>query len=301
MPVPNHLSENTQGSIGSRFSSDTATTFAPLEAIDFIDAPAPQLEGETPPSPSREISHIAAFETTFMTVSQWCVDSMDQYINQQEFREYKVTEFSRYKEKYDAQYEYIIAKVVHPLHDVQYIQVERCFWPYACGGWKLSQNQLRAVPLSAARKDISQRFMKILLRPLIRAMPVGYLADVVIFLGPHLLPTTVAEFRLERKVLSLPLPLVHLAILAEVIHDREPLYNLFTTQSYWHSNIITRVIARDYTSTEGESVPDAEVYYTMNTNGRWIPVPRPEVVSAIQDEYRARRDRFDEARIFSWL
>jgi len=300
MPVPNHLSENTQGSIVSRFSSDTATTFAPLEDIDFIDAPAPQPEGETPPSLPREITHIAGFETTFMTVSQWCVDSMDRYVNEQEFREYQVTEFSRYKRRDDAQCEYIVAKVIHPLHDVQHIKIERGFWSYARDESKLSQNQLRAVPLPTSRKDMSQRFMNIVLRPLIRAMSPVYSADFVTFWGPHLLPNTVADHRIERKVLSLPLPLVHLAILAEVVHEEDP-YNLVPTLSYWYSSMIARVIARDNTSTEGESVPNAEVYYTMNTDGRWILVPRPDMVSAIQDEYRARRDRFDEARIFSSL
>jgi len=274
--VPNHLSENTQGSIGSRFSSDTATTFAPLEDIDFIDAPAPQPESETPPSSPRGVSHIAGFETTFVTVSQWSTETKERYVREQEFREYQVTEFSRYKRRDDAQYEYIVAKVEHPLHDVQYVKVERDL-----------------------RHDVSQRFLKALFRPFIAQD--AYAAGVVTFWGPHLHPNTVADFRLERMVLSIPLLLVHLAILADIVHEKEYLYNLFAKQSHWYSNLIARVIARDYTSTEGESVPNAEVYYTMNTNGRWIPVPRPEIFSAIQDEYRTRRNRFDEARIFSWL
>jgi len=280
-----------QGSIGSRFSSDTATTFAPLEDIDFVDAPgpAPQPEGETPPSLPREISNIAGFEITFMTVSQWCVDSMDRYVNEQDFREYEVTEFSRYKRRDVTQYEYIVAKVEHPLHDVQYIKVER---DLRRDKSKLYQNQL-------GTQDVSQRFLKALFRPFIAQD--AYAAGVVTFWGPHLHRKTVADFRLERMVLSIPLLLAHLAILADIVHEKEHLYNLSMTQSHWCSNMITRVIARDYTSTEGEYVPDAEVYYTMNTNGKWIPIPRPELVSVIQDEYRARRDRFDEARIFSWL
>ena len=214
---------------------------------------------------------------------------MDRCINEQEFREYKVTEFSRYKRRGGTQHEYIVAKVVHPLHDsVQYIKIERDFRPR--DKLKLYQNQL-------STQDVSQRFLKTLFRPFIAQD--AYAAGVVTFWGPHLHPNTVADFRLERMVLSIPLLLVHLAILADVVHEKEHLYNLSTTQSYWYSNLIARVIAREYTSTEGESVPNAEVYYTMNTNGRWIPIPRPELVSVIQDENRARRDRFDEACIFS--
>ena len=192
-----------------------------------------------------------------MTVSQWCVEFKERYVNEQDFREYEVTEFSRYKRRDVTQYEYIVAKVVHPLDDVQFIKIEREFWP--CDKSKLYQNQ-------PSTQDVSQRFLKTLLRPFIAQD--AYAAGVVTFWGPHLHPNTVADFRLERKVLSTHLPFVHLAILADIVHEKEYLYNLFAKQSHWYSNLIARVIARDYTSTEGESVPNAEVYYTMNANGR---------------------------------
>jgi len=40
--------------------------------------------------------------------------------------------------------------------------------------------------------------------------------------------------------------LVSLAILAKIVHEKHPLYSLFHRQCFWYSNLIMRVVAKNF-------------------------------------------------------
>jgi len=259
-----------------------------------------------------------------MTVAQWCVNSKDRYAHQDRpaFREYRVTEFARYKQKNGAQHEFIVVKVEHPTYPgIHHLKIERDR-PHvdADGTPILSENQ-RGIPRATPGEDVSPGYWATWSESVQEASPPfgpsveKALAFSATVSKEHPANDVVTPCKssfhnvrqLERKdITNNPLPLIHLAILADTVHQKESLYNLFATQCYWYSDMIARVIARDHVkSTEGEVLPEGTTERCYEKiSGKWMYIPvhrvKPCVVSVIQGDYHARRDRFNmEVRIFS--
>ena len=258
------------------------------------------------------------------SVEQWCDTSEERYIHRLEFRKYQVIEIARYKKKKGPQHEYVVATVKHPDDSISYLKIERDRANVdANGAPVLCPNQLDTPSLSPG-EDVSQGFWatwsqvvsKSDPRPLEPPSLSGAVAwstassrdypasDVVspwtppsafnVFPDIELLDGDRFEFRDD------PLPLVHLAILADTVHKKESLYNLFVTQCYWYSNMIARVLARDKKGTQTNvdcSREDTDDCYDP-ASGRWRSIRvhwvKPKVITAIQNEYHVRRDKFDE-------
>jgi len=258
------------------------------------------------------------------SVEQWCITCKERYTNRLEFRKYQVVEIARYKKKRGPQHEYVVATVEHPDYGTSYLKIERDRAHLDENGAPvLCPNQLDVPPLSPG-EDISQGFWATWSQVVSKSDPrppepsslSGAVAwstafsrdhpasDVVspwtppgpfdVFSDIELLNGDRFEFRDD------PLPLVHLAILADAVHKKESLYNLFVTQCYWYSNMIARVLARDKkgTQTDGDSSrEDTDDCYDP-ASGKWRSIRvhwvKPKVITAIQKEYHARRDKFDE-------
>jgi len=255
-----------------------------------------------------------------MTVAQWCVNSKDRYANQDRptFREYTVTEFARYKQKSGAEHEFIVVKVEHPHYPVRHLKIERDR-PHVNAEGKpiLSENQ-QGMPLAMPGDDVSpghwaswsssQSPPQGAPSPFERSVGTALAFSATVSkehpANDVVTPCTPSFHnvrQLERKdIRNCPLPLINLAILADTIHQKESLYNLFATQCYWYSDMVARVIARDHAnSTDGEVLPeDSTEKCYEKISGKWFYIPvhrvKPRVVAVIQGEYHARRDKFNE-------
>jgi len=259
-----------------------------------------------------------------MSVVQWCLNSKDRYANQDRpaFRHYRVTEFARYKQRRGAKHEYIVVKVEHPRYPIRYLRIERDRPHVTVEGKPIFSESQQDMPLKTPGDDVSQGFWASWSESVPKEAPnppFGQwrkaLAFSAIVSKEHpandvvtpCAPSFHDDLQLERKdIRNNPLPLVHLAILADTVHQKESLYNLFATQCYWYSDMIARVIARDHAnSTDSEVLPeDATETCYEKISGKWMYIPvhrvKPRVVSAIQDDYHVRRDKFNaEVRIFS--
>jgi len=258
------------------------------------------------------------------SVEQWCKNSKERYITFPEYRDYMVVQVIRYKNTSGTQHEYLVVKVRHPLQDGdKYLRIERALAHVESTGEPiLNSNQKGTTPSTSS--DISAgtwaNWSKSRSNPrspeppkeptagstLWNSRKEGAASDIVRLWKPPNTFLTVAGLT-DSKVLenlefeSNPLPLVHLAILAHIVHEEESLYNLFLSQCYWYANMITRVIAREKRiatpiAEAGDPVTDTDYCYHPSSGKFWIiPVHsvRPKVISRIQEEFKKRSGMFD--------
>jgi len=259
------------------------------------------------------------------SVEQWCNSSKERYTTRPEFRKYKVVEIARYKKKNGPEHEYVVATIEHPDYGTSYLKIERDRANVDQNGIPILGPNQRGMPPPSPGEDLSQGFWATWseavstssprpLRPLPSFSAVSAsstssskdrpASDVVSPWTPPSVINILSDIELlngDRFTFrDDPLPLVHLAILADAVHKKESLYNLFVTQCYWYSNMIARVLARDKigTQTNREASQEDTDFCYDTASGRWRNIRvhwvKPKVITAIQIEYHARRDKFDE-------
>jgi len=250
-------------------------------------------------------------------VSYWCESAKERHIGREEFRRCLVMMIKRYKKSKNSQHEYLCARVKHPFHpeSTVYLRIERAFDHLEDDGTPVLTKKQQGTPPSSPGDDISagcwvartppnERSDERSPTPLSKAKgssatllrKVGPASDVVRLWDPLLITDTLIE---ELDLSHRPLPLVYLAILAETVHDRESLYNLFLYQCYWYSNMIARVLDNELSIKKTPYEPDrpnAHCFYKKTSTFWKIPIHmvEPQVVAAIQEEYRKRCEDFDE-------
>ena len=255
-------------------------------------------------------------------VSRWCDSAKERHIGREEFRSCLVTMIRRYKKSTNSQHEYLCASVNHPQHpdSIVYLRIERCFENLNADGTPVLSKKQEGTPPSSPGDDITagcwvawtradERSDERSPTPLSKAKgssaallrKVGPASDVVRLLdSPPITDTLIEELDLSRR----SFPLVYLAILAETVHDRESLYNLFLTQCYWYSNMIARVIAKESCIKKTPDEPERAYQHCYDTGvsnktaGKFCKIPihsvQPRVVDAIQEEYRRRCENFED-------
>jgi len=255
---------------------------------------------------------------TSEAVSYWCESAKERHIGRKEFRNCLVIMIKRYKKSQNSQHEYLCARVKHPSHpeSTVYLRIERSFEHVENDGTPVFTKEQQDTPPSSPGVDISagcwvawtrpdERSDEILpQKPVSKAKglsaasshKVGPASDVVRLWDPPLISDTLIE---ELDLSHRPLPLVYLAILAETVHDRESLYNLFLYQCYWYSNMIARVIDNELSIKKTPHEPDhpkAHCFHKKSGTFWKIPIHmvEPQVVVAIQEEFRRRCKDFDE-------
>jgi len=266
--------------------------------------------------------------TTPQGIDYWCTSVKERHIARQEVRQCKVVHIRRYKKSKNSQHEYLTATVQHPRHPSRiHLRIERALEHVEENGAPVLTKEQQITPPPSPGEDISlgfwatwtsQRSEELPLKAVTKARvspttsassssaflrKVGPASDVVRLWDPPF-PLLSNDNLIETLDLKdRPLPLVYLAILANTVHDRESLYNLFLTQCYWYANMITRVIAneRSIKKTPDEPERDKQHCYDKTAGTFWkIPIHsvQPQVVDAIQEEYRRRCEIFkDEVRL----
>jgi hypothetical protein len=96
-----------------------------------------------------------------------------------------------------------------------------------------------------------------------------------------------------------PLPLSHLAILTQIVHEQEEYYNLFYSQRHWFAYIIARVITqtRSYPiPSQSSDLGDIDHHYHL-VSRTYVPiaahVARVEVITVMEQMFVDRCERFE--------
>jgi len=255
-------------------------------------------------------------------VTQWCAASKASFVTQPEFRNYDVVEIVRYKKMRGAQHEYLVARVVHPIYGTKHLRIERVLDHVRENGHPILANNQRDEPTSeppggdisaglwanwfpASSDTNTLQLNHSQPKPPQQgsSWPVpqssknyGSAKDVVHLWKPPILlcDTEVETLKFEDN----PLPLVHLAILALAVHQKESLYNLLKHQCYWYANMIARVVAREKCAGASPAVIDPVdtdfCYETISGTFYRIKVHtvEPMVVTAIQEEFKSQCKAF---------
>jgi len=252
---------------------------------------------------------------TPQSVDYWCTSAIERYIERPDYRKCKVVRLRRYKKANNAQHEYLTATVEHPLLNSLYgpvlLRIERQLEHLEPNGTPVLCENQKDTPPNTPGGDISQGFWATWLASErtgelspsrttkssgFSSNKIGLASDVVRLWNPPLLNSDVQIEDLD--LTDKPVPLVHLAILANVVHDQESLYNLFLTQCYWYANMIARVVARENSIKKDDDAAKETDYCYDKASGKFWVIPvhwvRPQVITAIQEEYRKRRINFNE-------
>ncbi|KAF8967711.1 hypothetical protein BDZ97DRAFT_506679 [Flammula alnicola] len=267
-------------------------------------------------------------ETSFLPIQAWFDLATNNYLRNPVSRQWVVTHIARYRERYGAQNEYLVATAKHPLKGEIQLRIEREVdnleedgTPVLSstqktqtrgdlqdndkpsGMWASEPNVVlsegvnpKSLPRYHSYKSKASATSEI--------RQVGYALDIVRLYGHHHYSSDlISSLSLEgQKTL---VPLAHLAILARVVHDEEALYNLFSSQGYWYCNMIACVIAKQQgcdfmaarstgSSTESDSDfcydPDSRKYYRIP-----IHAIRTQLVNLIEKLFLQRLQEFNKA------
>lgn len=255
-----------------------------------------------------------------ISVNIWKDIAVRGYLETNASRQCKVVEIKRFKKNKASQHEYLVAVLKTQSGDEHYVRIERNVDSVDKSGRPvLSQDQLLASDSSPTTLDgdaISLAELSgnwTLLNPPLEEYPsespqkpskpsrigsvsasiskIGQAQDIVSYWEPAKLFSK-SELQLEGFKLNTPIPLVHLAILAQVIHEKETLYNLFKHQCYWYADMIARVLHKqdqNRTPLDYNSDPKARCYNHQSGKFSMIRIHtvRPKVVEAIENVYIA--------------
>ena len=124
---------------------------------------------------------------------------------------------------------------------------------------------------------------------------------------PH--PNSRHEKEIENFKLNHPIPLAYLAILADVVHQQEALYNLFKYQCYWYADMIAAVIykqdrgnaAKSYSTASPLCEPQQRCFDRASGKYKMISVLkiRPLVVEEIERTYLAECGRLSAEMVIA--
>ncbi|KAF8966490.1 hypothetical protein BDZ97DRAFT_1808122 [Flammula alnicola] len=139
-----------------------------------------------------------------------------------------IVEFRRYKEHAHPEHEYLIAKIWVPEGYYRYLRIERT----------------AHIPLNEASKSTLRSIPTTSLQASLAVMGELYVYDSVKSIEEW--PTT-SDQCLDR--LQCPrghIRLLDLAIVATLLHDNSPRYQILTRQCYWYSDMILGVLHREF-------------------------------------------------------
>ncbi len=274
----------------------------------------------------------------FISVNMWKSISVKSYLESAASRQCKVIEIRRFKKNQASQHEYLVAVLQCQSGEERYVRIERNVQSVdksgrptlsqaqplldsnsamttpesetipmgeLTGDWTLSNPPLEGYPLENPKEPAKPNRVGFASASISK---IGQAQDIVSYWEPPNLFSK-SDLQLEEFKLNTPIPLVHLAILAQVVHEKETLYNLFKHQCYWYADMIARVIhKRDQNETplNYNSDPKAHCYDPRSGKFNMITIHtvRPKVVEAIENVYLAECKSLEESvfnRLFNEL
>ncbi|KDR80600.1 hypothetical protein GALMADRAFT_135734 [Galerina marginata CBS 339.88] len=255
---------------------------------------------------------------TSLPVEFWSGSTVKSYLAFPGCRDYKVVLIRRYKKDSPFQHEYMVATVEHPQKARVELQIERGRDNVQPNGAPVLTKEQEAVPPPSSGGDISTGQWAYWTEEVKGQQPVnpepprklsgemaamistsseslskvGHAYDIVRIWKPLKKDTLIESLDLRPD----PMPLAELAILANTVHQKESLYNLFKSQCFWYADMIARVIAKKRNIIPAPTADEEFCYHTNSGKFHKIPVhvARPKVVQALEKEFDERCRVFRE-------
>jgi len=200
----------------------------------------------------------------------------------------KVLELRLYKAKLSPEHEYIVAKISRPQQPDGLLRIER-FADRDINGKAdgdtlqsfQSTSSLASSPNTSASSQLSSKVDAL---------------DTVSTMRNGEWPSENHDVLIEKAVCKRDCPaiLLHLAILAKIVHDDSPIYRTFSRQCYWYADTIMRVFQSSFSGITSERCEES---------GKWnrIPIYDPEATKNLEDivceikrAFKQRQDYVDK-------
>jgi len=201
----------------------------------------------------------------------------------------KVLELRLYKEKSSPEHEYIIAKISQSQWSYGLLRIDRCV-------------DLDGKPEDATQNAISSKQSKSSLASSASASTSSQLSgkadawDMVSTIHGGEWPSESSHILIEKAVCesNCPAILLHLAILARIVHDDSPKYHTFRRQCYWYADTIMRIFQYSFPGITSRKSEASGTWNHITIHNSEDTNESRDMIDKIKFAFEQRREYVDE-------